>query len=145
MCTRRAVVVTKMYLCILPFLHAKLEGSSNLKKGLPEDCLFACGSANSTLEDVIMKLQKKKVTILDLEKIEKQQTQMNYLCEAASTQQNEVDKSKFQWYKTAVQMRIKELKCFKEQQGVLLHLCLMVHNVHGMTICTYVCPCMHCT
>lgn len=88
----------------------------------------------SKLDDVLMKLQTREVTILDLQKIEKQQTQMRHLCEAASTQQNEVNKSKFLSYKTTVEQRIEEFKCFKEEQGVLLHLCLKIHKIHGIAM-----------
>ena len=111
-----------------------LEGNSKIKEGLPDDCLLACTCAMSKLDDVFMKLQAREITILDLRKIEKQQTQMRHLCEAASTQQNEVIKSMFVSYKATIEQRIEEFKCFKEEQGVLLHLCLKIHKIHGMTL-----------
>jgi len=120
----------------MPLLCTQSEGSSNLRAGLPNDCQLACVCANSKLDEVFVKLETRKVTILELQKIEKQQTQMKYLCEAASIQQNEVSKSFSLSNKAIVKRRIEEFKCFEEQQGVLQHLCLclQIYKIHGMTI-----------
>lgn len=130
-----------MYVCILcyiymPLLCTQLEGSSNLRAGLPDDCQLACVCANSKLDELFQKLETRKVTILELQKIEKQPTQMKYLCEAASTQQNEVSKSVPVSYEAIVKPRIEEFKCFEKQQGVLqrLCLCLQIHKIHGTYI-----------
>lgn len=106
-----------------------------MKDGLPENCQVICACAVSKLEEVRKNLQSRKVTILELRKIAEQKTQMQRLFEAASTQQNEANKSVDLSYETVLQLRIEEFKYFTEQQGDLWHLCLNIHKIKGITLC----------
>lgn len=120
---------------ILSLFFAQLEGSSKLKDGLPEDCLLACVCAVSQLRNVFEMLQERKVTLLDLQKIRSKQPQMKELCEAASKEKNEANRSgenavdlTYEEMNITLKQRLEEIDSFEEQRGILFHLCLKIHD-----------------
>lgn len=109
-----------------------------MKEGLPEECQRACSCAISKLEDVTRQLQTGAITILDLQEIKREQQQMKRLCQSASAQQKEASKSvEMMTYETMVfrvAQRIQEFESFRQQQGILLNLCLKIHQeIKGRT------------
>lgn len=125
--------------CFLSAIYIYIVGNSKLKEGLPKECLMACSCAIIKLREVSEQLEIGAITILDLQKIKKMQQQMKRLCESASTQQKKASMSggrvTFEAMISAVEQRINEFKCFKEQQGFLLHLCQKIqHEIKGITM-----------
>ena len=108
-----------------------LAGSSKLKEGLPQECQMACSFAISKLDEVFRQLHMGDITIIDLQVIKKEQQQMKRLCESASTQQTEASNSVEKSYEAtifAVEQRMEEFEIFREQKGILHHLCKEIHH-----------------
>ena len=109
-----------------------------MKEGLSVECQMVCACASSKLEDVSRQLQTGEVTILDLQMIKREQQQMKRLCESASAQQKKTSKSMEMTYEAmivTVDLRMQEFESFREQQGILLHLCHKIRqDIKGKTI-----------
>ena len=102
-----------------------LEGKSKLKEGLSEACQLACSCAVSQLEDISRKLHAGEISILDLQKIQEKQHQMNKLCEAVVQEKEEKLDEQLRKMSMvhAMKLRLEEFSSFTKQQSLLLQLC----------------------
>ena len=107
-----------------------------MKEGLPLECQEACKCALNQFEMVCTQLEKKSITLMDLQKIMEKVGQMKKLCRAANAQQMttgiSVDGPIEMPMITTIHKRIYEFNLFKKQQGILLHLCQMIHASHSL-------------
>ena len=130
-------VLSLIYIC-----HSFIDGSSKIKKGLPEKCLVACSLAVSRLDEVYDKLKAGAISIIELQKIHGGIKQMELLCESASAggrqdKPTEERLTREEIIKT-VNQRVEELGFFESQRGMLLHLCQKIPReiksiVHKLT------------
>ena len=106
------------------------DGFSEAKKGLPKTCREACDCALVILDKVSERLTQGDITIKELEKINESLKQMERLCDAA---QIEICKPKQGSKYTTVELRLTELKVFKENLEHLQNVCqsLTTYKVVG--------------
>ena len=105
---------------------------------MPEICLEACSYADSQLEEVFRQLRQGDITVLHLEKIKGHLEQMDRLCLAAQKKEDKPEHTSC-YVHQLVDMRLKELATYQEQQSYLQHLCSKIHpSIHGKeTYCVY--------
>lgn len=106
------------------FLHP--ESESKLKDGLPQECLKACGCALSVLQNICEHIQKRSVTVNELQKIKNNYEQMKRLCEVATSHGSD---KHFQT--ETVDSALEELAVFEEHRFHLSHLCSNIPDMHG--------------
>ena len=90
-------------------------------KGLPEKCLLACSLAVTKLNEVFQKLEKREITIEELEKIKKHLEKIERLCCAAKKEME------------TVILRLREFEAFQEKRRYLKNLCQEIagENIAG--------------
>ena len=103
------------------FLHP--ESESKLKDGLPQECLKACGCALSVFQNICERMQKRSITVNELQKIKNNYEQMKRLCEVATAHGSD----KYLRIE-AVDSALEELTAFEEHRSHLSHLC---SNIQG--------------
>ena len=99
---------------------------SKLKDGLPQECLKACDHALSVLQNICKRMQKRSITVNELQKITNNYEQMIKLCEVAT-----IHGSNKHLLTKAVDSALEELTAFEEHRSHLFHLCKKLPNVQG--------------
>ena len=130
-------VLSLIYIC-----NSFIDGSSKIKKGLPEKCVVACSLAVSCLDEVYDKLKAGAISIIELQKICGGIKQMDFLCESASAGGGQdkpaEERLTCEEIIKTVNQRVEEFEFFESQQGMLLHLCQKIPSeikgiVHKLT------------
>jgi hypothetical protein len=111
-----------------------------LQEGIPEEYHLAGVCAQSCLEGVCNKLQSGEVNIEDLQKLSKNQEQMQRLCVAVSS--NEDGRYSYELVETAVKKRLDEYRAVRRRREVISHLYRQIlpiaDNMQGISLP----PCM---
>ena len=114
-------------------LYILYPGSeSKLKEGLPKECQIACICALCKFQDVCDHMQKRNISVAELQKIKDNHEQMKRLCEAANTAHGDSKESGQLSYKgvnSALSQIMEEVKVFEECRSQLSHLCLNIPDV----------------
>ena len=126
-CVSGTIVVLSIFDFVIIRFYTFSDGTSKAKEGLPHKCLTACSFAISQLTAVSQQLQEGDITVMELQKIVAKEEHMKRLCNAASAEPKNKNRSHVQVLTGTLQLRLHECKSFKEQQGFLLHLCQRIH------------------
>lgn len=109
---------------VIIFLHPGSE--SKLKDGLPQECLKACGYALFVFQNICEHIQKRSITVNELQKIKNNYKQMKRLCEVATAHGSD------KHFRTeAVDSALEELTTFEEHRSHLSHLCSNIPDMQG--------------
>ena len=97
-----------------------------LQQGIPEEYHLAGVCAQSCLEIMCDKLLSGKVNIEDLQKLSKDQEQMQRLCVAVSS--GKYGRYSYKSVETAVKKRLEEHRAVKRRKEILSHLCRHIYS-----------------
>ena len=117
-----------MLVCLLKLY---LGSKSKLKEGLPQECQIACLCALSGFQDVCNHMQKRSISVTELQKIKDNHEQMKRLYEAATAHgdSEESGQLSFQAVNSALSQIMEEFKVFEERRSHLSHLCSNIPDV----------------
>ena len=103
---------------------------SKLKEGLPQECQIACLCALSGFQVVCDDMQKRNISVTELQKIKDNHEQMKRLCEAATAHDSkESGQLSYKAVNSALSQIMEEFKVFKEHQSHLSHLCSNIPDI----------------
>lgn len=104
---------------------------SKLKEGLPQECQIACLCALSGFQVVCDDMQKRSISVTDLQKIKDNHEQMKRLCEAATAHGDSKESGQLSYkaVNSALSQIMEEFKEFEEHQSHLSHLCSNIPDV----------------
>ena len=100
-------------------------GKSKLKEGLPQECQIACLCALSGFQKVCDHMQKRSISVTELEKIKEHHAQMKRLCDAATAHggEKETGQLSYKAMDSVLSQIMEEFGAFEEHQSHLSHLC----------------------
>ena len=107
------------------------ESDSKLKEGLPKECEIACVYALTTFQVVCDDMQKRSISVTDLQKIKNNHEQMKRLCEAATAHGNSKESGQLSYHtvNSALSQIMEEFNGFEEHRSHLSHLCSNIPDV----------------
>ena len=109
-----------------------------MKEGLPQECQIACLCALSGFQDVCDHMQKRNISITELQKIKDNHEQMKRLCEAATAHGDSEENGQLSYkaVNSALSQIMEEFKVFEEHRSHLSHLCSNIspHVVQGKLV-----------
>ena len=121
---------------------------SKLKECLPQECQITCLSAFSAFQDVCDHIQKRNISVTELQKIKDNHEQMKRLCEAATAHGNSEESGQLSYkaVNSALSQITEEFKVFEEHRSHLFHLCSNISPdvVQGKLVIKFISMSIHC-
>ena len=120
-----------------------------MKEGLPQECQIACLCALSGFQDVCDHMQKRNISVTELQKIKDNHEQMKRLCEAATAHGDSEESGQLSYkaVNSALSQIMEEFKAFEEHRSHLSHLCSNIRPdvVQGKLVIKFICMSIQCT
>ena len=116
------------------------ESKAKLKEGLPKECQIACVRALSAFQVVCDDMQKRSISVTELQKIKNNHEQMKRLCEAATTHGDSKESGQLLYHtvNSALSQIMEEFNEFEEHQSHLSYLCSNIPDVQGKLVIKFI-------